>query len=140
MATSTGDTTQRPRLCRTLRVLRKEVDRLWPDRDRESDGWLGDAEHAARRSDHNPDRLGRVHALDIDVGGVDAYAIVRAACSHPSTAYVIYARQIWSASTDFSPRTYLGVNPHRTHMHVSVAHSWLGRRSKRSWLGIGRLP
>lgn len=46
--------------------LRKQVDRRWPKRDRRSDGWIGDRAHQARKSDHNPDRHGWVHALDID--------------------------------------------------------------------------
>lgn len=46
--------------------LRKQVDKRWPRRDRRSDGWIGDSAHAARRSDHNPDGRGYVHALDVD--------------------------------------------------------------------------
>jgi hypothetical protein len=46
--------------------LRKQVDRRWPKRDRRSDGWIGDRAHQARKSDHNPDSKGFVHALDID--------------------------------------------------------------------------
>jgi len=47
-------------------TLRKQTDLRWPDRDRRSDGWVGDAAHSARKSDHNPDKDGWVHALDID--------------------------------------------------------------------------
>ena len=47
-------------------TLRKQTDRRWPGRDRRSDGWVGDAAHSARKSDHNPDKDGWVHALDID--------------------------------------------------------------------------
>lgn len=47
-------------------VLRNQVNRRWPDRDKTSDGWIGDRAHAARVSDHNPDNHGWVHALDID--------------------------------------------------------------------------
>jgi len=46
--------------------LRSQVDRKWPRRDRKSDGWIGDRAHSARKSDHNPDKNGWVHALDID--------------------------------------------------------------------------
>ncbi len=35
--------------------LREQIDDSFPDRDRASDGWIGDTRHAARKSDHNPD-------------------------------------------------------------------------------------
>lgn len=46
--------------------LRKQVDKRWPGRSRRGDGWIGDAAHQARKSDHNPDGRGWVHAIDID--------------------------------------------------------------------------
>lgn len=54
------------RLCNAGVQLRKQVDAKWPKRDRRSDGWIGDPAHAARVSDHNPDKHGIVHAIDID--------------------------------------------------------------------------
>ena len=47
-------------------TLRAQVNKRWPTRDKASDGWWGDRKHAARKSDHNPDAHGWVHALDID--------------------------------------------------------------------------
>ncbi len=38
--------------------LREQIDDSFPDRDRASDGWIGDTRHAARKSDHNPDEQG----------------------------------------------------------------------------------
>ena len=46
--------------------LRKQVDKAFPGRDKRSDGWIGDRAHQARKSDHNPDKRGFVHAIDID--------------------------------------------------------------------------
>ena len=47
-------------------TLRNQVNKRWVRRDKRSDGWLGDAAHKARVSDHNEDSRGLVHALDID--------------------------------------------------------------------------
>lgn len=56
----------RPRLVAAGVTLRRQVDQAFPRRDRRSDGWIGDKAHQARKSDHNPDSRGWVHALDID--------------------------------------------------------------------------
>ena len=53
------------KLCDGGVTLRAQIDRKWPKRDKRSDGWIGDAAHRARQSDHNPDQ-GIVHAIDID--------------------------------------------------------------------------
>lgn len=123
-----------PRLVVSLRRLAREVDRLWPDRRGESDGWLGDTSHAARPSDHNPDGKGRVHALDVTAVGIVPTALVRAAVHHPSTEYVIWNRQIYSRWAEFTPRPYAGPNPHTNHVHISVSRSKVGRSSRQTWL------
>ena len=47
--------------------FREQVDDNFPDRDRRSDGTLGDARHALKPSSHNPDpETGVVRGLDID--------------------------------------------------------------------------
>ena len=53
------------KLCAGGVRLRDQIDRRWPNRHKRSDGWIGDAAHAARKSDHNPID-GVVFALDID--------------------------------------------------------------------------
>jgi hypothetical protein len=53
-------------LCRGGIRLRDQINDRFPKRDKRSDGWIGDTAHAGRVSDHNPDRDGIVHAIDID--------------------------------------------------------------------------
>ena len=55
-----------PKLSKAASQLREQIDDSFPDRDRTSDGWIGDTRHAARKSDHNPDEQGWVRAIDID--------------------------------------------------------------------------
>jgi len=56
----------KPKLVEAGVTLRDQINKRWPKRDKRSDGWVGDAAHQARKSDHNPDRWGWVHAIDID--------------------------------------------------------------------------
>jgi len=56
------------RLCKGGVKLRDQVNRRWPRRDKASDGWIGDRAHSERISDHNPNKAGVVHAIDIDEG------------------------------------------------------------------------
>lgn len=68
-------------LCEAGAELFRQVDRVYPKRDHASDGWIGDASHAAAVSDHNPcwrctgKHYGVVRAIDIDasLGGPDGY-------------------------------------------------------------------
>lgn len=54
------------RLCTAGATFRDQLDKRFPNRDRRSDGWIGDRAHASRFSYHNPDRNGIVWALDVD--------------------------------------------------------------------------
>lgn len=110
-------------LAGSLRQLFREIDALWPNRDRRTDGWIGDADHQTRQSDHNPDERGIVHAIDIDRDGIEPqYVIDRVARTDRPTAYVIYNRQIWSRTRNFAVRPYTGDNPHTDHIHVSILY------------------
>lgn len=118
-----------PRLSKAGQQLRLQVDDSFPDRDRTSDGWIGDARHASRPSDHNPDALGIVRAIDIDrdLSGKKkpdlapdlADQIRLCAKRDKRIAYIIFEGKIASPRKAWAWRTYDGVNQHRHHMHIS---------------------
>lgn len=113
----------------SLLVLRDQVNALAPNRDRASDGLVGDAAHASRDSDHNPhdvEGVGRdiVTALDLThdpAGGFDSFAFadVLRVNRDRRIKYVISNHRIFSAGT-WTWRTYTGIDPHINHVHVSV--------------------
>ena len=118
-----------PKLCKAGQQLRLQIDDSFPSRDRTSDGWIGDSRHSARPSDHNPDELGIVRAIDIDrdLSGKKkpdlmpdlADQIRHAAKSDKRIAYIIFDGKIASSKKAWRWRTYDGVNQHRHHCHIS---------------------
>lgn len=132
-------------LAPALRQLQREVDALWPGRDRASDGWIGDASHQARPSDHNPDWSsgGIVRAYDIDedlVAGLtaagEAMPLVAQIIRDARVAYVIYEGRIWqnpAAMRRGGWLPYTGPNAHRHHVHVSVRRGAAWDRDARPW-------
>lgn len=120
------------RLAESLRALRAECDAAAPDRSKASDGTIGDAAHAASRSDHNPNADGVVCALDITHdpdGGADCHAWAERVRTggNPNLKYIIFAGRIASITRGLEWRPYGGRNPHRNHMHVSVGRGEDGR-------------
>lgn len=112
------------RIAKSLDALRRQVDDAWPDRDKASDGWIGDAAHRKRESDHNPDADGSVDALDIThdpASGCDCGKIAEAirGSRDARVKYLIFNRRIVSPPS-WGWRGYTGSNPHTTHLHVSV--------------------
>lgn len=95
----------------------------WPNRSTASDGTIGDAAHASRASDHNPDSRGIVHAGDLTndpAHGCDNDRNAEAVKDDARTKYVIWEGRIWNPSISRSWRPYTGTNRHDHHMHVSV--------------------
>jgi hypothetical protein len=128
-------------LAPSLAQLRTEINRRWPNRDKTSDGWIGDASHSARKSDHNPDYDdgGVVRAIDVDITGIDVNAVLREVVGDPRVAYVIYNRRISSATDDGKPwdwEPYYGSNPHDKHIHISIKHSRAAETNTSVWFGI----
>lgn len=122
-------------LAPSLSRLRTDVNTLWHGRDKTSDGWIGDASHAARPSDHNPDWRagGVVRALDIDKDGLDKHALVAAAIQDPRTEYVIFEGLIYQRKYGFKPLKYTGANSHHGHVHISIRHGAKYEQDTRAW-------
>ena len=111
--------------------LREQIDDSFPDRDRASDGWIGDTRHAARKSDHNPDEQGWVRAIDVDKDLFkgskpdlmpDLVDQLRLACKSKTEkriSYIIFDGQICSHILNWKFRPYKGANKHKAHAHFS---------------------
>lgn len=111
-------------LIQSLSSLRTELNRLDPNRPKESDGWIGDAAHQAEKSDHNQDSRGLVHAIDVTAVWwleiVIQFLLVRCRAGlEKRLTYIIYKRRIWSASHGWVEREYTGASPHMEHAHFS---------------------
>src|SRR5689334_1865909 len=120
--------------------LRTEFDRIAPDRDRTTDGSIGDTAHQGTVSDHNPDETGsvpvhdadsrnEVHAIDVDVDlrtpGLTMEEVVQfllGRCrsgAETRLRYIIFNRRIWEASNGWKQRAYTGASAHTEHAHFS---------------------
>jgi len=120
----------KPLLCKAGQQLREQIDDSFPDRDRKSDGWIGDARHQrAGTSDHLPDPSnGYVRAIDVDKDidsrpSTGAYLADQirlcAKAGDERIAYVIYSGKIASSKKSWNWRTYDGINRHDHHIHIS---------------------
>jgi hypothetical protein len=138
------------RVAKSLLKLRAQVNARAPNRNKASDGTIGDARHCSRpnpTSDHCPrirDRgVGVVAAMDITHdpgGGCDAGALANAI--HRSrdsrVKYIIWNRKIANSSAiggsqAWAWRPYNGANPHSHHVHISVKSSKPQYDSEAAW-------
>ena len=121
----------KPRLSKSAIQLREQIDDAFPDRDRKSDGWIGDSRHSKTKSDHNPDAQGWVRAIDIDADldkrketSIYLADQIRAyGKANGRVTYVIHMGKIASAKSLWRWIKYRGVNPHNHHIHISFAKS-----------------
>ena len=120
----------------SLVAMRYELDRLFPNRSTASDGTIGDVDHQARKSDHNPGARNLVHARDVThdpANGVDCGQLVGAVVFRrdPRISYIIWDGRIWRSyhrpATDnrpfleaWHPELYTGTNQHKVHAHFSI--------------------
>jgi hypothetical protein len=116
-----------PRLCVAGIKLRDQINKAYPQRDKASDGWIGDSRHVKTKSDHNPDKNGIVRALDIDSNlskGADSWDLaeslrVAAKNGDKRISYIIHKKKIASKTLNWKWRPYVGNNPHLSHIHIS---------------------
>ena len=121
----------KPILSKAGQQLREQFDDTYPDRDRRSDGWIGDRKHQARpTSDHNPDENGIVRAIDVDrdvhksgkpdlMPDIADQLRLAAKRGERRISYIIFQGKIASPRMGWRWRKYSGINPHNAHCHVS---------------------
>jgi hypothetical protein len=118
----------KPFLSKSAEILRRQINSSFPDRDKRSDGWIGDSRHAATKSDHNPAApTGVVRAIDVDsdLGGAANNAHYLAnqlrilGKTDKRLAYVIFNKKIASPILFWKWRSYRGIDPHTSHIHIS---------------------
>lgn len=130
------------RLAPSLVAYVKEADRYYPQRDRESDGSIGDLAHQSRVSDHNPDD-GYVHAVDLDedlAPGLDlkGFAEKLRIGRDSRVKYVIYEGRVFKSYASASGPAwtwlpYSGSNAHSHHLHLSILHTDTARNDLSPW-------
>ena len=121
----------KPHLCKAGVQLREQIDDHFPDRDRRSDGWIGDLRHQSQTtSNHNPlppTMVVRALDVDSDLGGARnnssylADQIRIAAKTDKRIAYVIHNNKIASPILFWKWRKYTGIDPHTSHIHISFS-------------------
>lgn len=126
-------------LAPSLIALRAELDTKWPDRSTRWDGTIGDAAHAARQSEHNPDNdsdpmpKGAVSAMDVTATNPEIRdAVLKAAIGDNRVWYVINRGYIYSRTYDWAKRKYTG-DPHTNHVHISLRQTKAAHDDKSRW-------
>lgn len=133
------------RLANSIKTLLAQVNEVAPHRRKDSDGGIGNAEHAARNSDHNPYIVvrgeGIVRAFDFTHApetGFDAYALAAMLVKNKDSRirYIISNGNICSGKGGPQPwawRKYTGPNKHDHHTHVSVTENELEFDNPGKW-------
>lgn len=119
----------------SLETLRGQLNAMAPRRSKVSDGGIGDAAHAGRTSDHNPNSYRnaagarQVCARDFThdpAGGLDCHWLATKLTTSGDTRikYIIWNRAIWTPGVGWQKHT--GDNPHTKHLHLSVKAGAIG--------------
>lgn len=119
------------KVCAAALRLRSQIDAEFPGRDTRGDGTIGDASHASRKSDHNPDANGYVCAIDFthDPAKFDSYKFADrlAALKDPRISGIgswnvaTRSERWWDPSRGWRDAD-LGGASHQFHLHVSFVH------------------
>jgi LysM repeat protein len=131
------------RKAKSLDTLLAQINSAFPSRDKTSDGWIGDAAHASRKSDHNPwvkdGNMGVVTAIDIDEdlnSPVKLQNVIDAICisRDPRVKYIIYEGRITVKGSNLQAwKRYAGTNAHKHHAHISVNSDKKSYDDPRPW-------
>lgn len=130
-----------PILTPALGALRHGFDVASPNRDRTTDGWIGDAAHQVEVSGHNPDdtpgvraeysdadTIPEVRAIDVDTDLRATFTmqdcidkILDTPTDLARLSYIIFNRREWTRRNgwDKAGVLYLGSDPHTNHAHFS---------------------
>lgn len=132
-------------LTKNLIAFRNQMNAAFPNRDKATDGSIGDWLHSKGTSGHNPDdtdlnnaecdsdsdNKSEVRAIDIDKDTRDPNVSMEDIVQHllklaragklSVIKYIIYNKRIWSASSGWVQKAYNGANTHTEHLHLSGA-------------------
>lgn len=120
---------------------RDQLNARFPNRDKTSDGAIGNQEHAVAPSSHNPDKTGlpehrdgdsknEVRARDFDAdlrdpSGITMRRVVQLWVTKAREGklwwvrYIIFEGLIYHKRDNYQARTYTGSNKHNQHVHVN---------------------
>jgi hypothetical protein len=130
-------------LTRGLKTFSAELDAVFPNREKYTDGSIGDSSHSGSTSGHNPDRTGNAEYRDGDakdeVRAIDRDKDLRSTVTMEQLIqylvrlgrmgvylpfrYFIYRGRIWRKSTGWKTEVYTGANNHNEHAHFSGDYS-----------------
>lgn len=143
-------------LAPSLAAARDEANIIAPDRSRISDGTIGDAAHASRKSGHNPGARDLVHALDLThdpVNHFDCHEMTRRVIERrdPRVLLIIWNDTIWRSYSrpktasrpylpEWMPEEYTGTNEHRHHAHFEIFQTVTAEQDLRPWFTAPRRP
>jgi GH25 family lysozyme M1 (1,4-beta-N-acetylmuramidase) len=132
---------------RNVQAFKDQMNEFFPNRDKKSDGTIGDYAHSQEKSGHNPDDTAQnnaewdgdsdtkqeVRAIDIDSNTGDPDVSMENILQHLlklakndknfPIRYIIYNKRIFRKSAGWAQAAYTGPSPHTEHIHLSGDYS-----------------